>query len=178
MAHRPWTSADDATLRKRWGIPVPEMATLLGRTAHSVVWRAKMHKLPFGLQPGHEALTHAAKRSGFCVRRLRVILNAAKVEIHPWVSRPNGSKRCRAYVDAFDVDQAVAKWAGTETVQAAALARGLRHDTLRKALKRAGQHPPAKRHMWRLPSEKIDAVVANWPKGKRPGPKRKRRRSR
>lgn len=159
--YRHWTTAEDRRLRNLWGsASLYRVAATLGRTALTVHWRARKLGLVCGVPEGHEYLTHAAKRTGFSVSQLRRILRAADVSICCTISRPTRAKRRFHYVDPLDVDDAVAAWATTETVEAAARARGLVGETLRQALIRAGLEAPARKRYWRVPSETIDRVVA------------------
>jgi len=158
-----WTDIDNQRLRNLWGVEsLTVIAKRLGRTKNGVFRQAiDVLGLKRGAQEGQEMLTAAARRTGYDVATLRRVLEAAGVELKRPMSEP-GSKRRRRVVESVDVDEAVAAWNATETVNGAARARGISDDYLRKLLKRAAGVPakPEGRKAWRVPTTIIDRALA------------------
>lgn len=169
---RRWTAAEDNYLRNSWGHEqVTRIARKLNRKATAIYWRAGQLGLARGCPDGFEYLTEAAARTGYSTQQLRMILRWARIDgavgIHRSLSRPTGARRSYHFVEPFDLDQAIAKWNETETVHAAARARGLVSETLADWLREAraaGVPIPAKPEQpkahWRIPSVLIDQVLA------------------
>lgn len=165
---RRWTAEDDRCLVALWGAEsLPTIARRLGRTRAAVYVRAREIHLECGASTGYEYLTGAAKRTGYTVEQLRVILKAGGVRISRSMSRPSNATRSFHVVDPYDVDRAVEAWHATELVHPAAVARGIGGDVLRgwllAAIAEGTEMPkPPKRFKarWRVPSSVIDAVIA------------------
>lgn len=162
--HRRWTPAEDARLRLCWGeADLAETARRMGRTVLTTWWRAQKLGLPLGCPQGWEYLTAAAKRTGYETGGLRPILRWAGVPIRFSISRPTTAPRRCCIVDPDQVDAAVARWLKTESLTAAARRHGIAAETLERWLRLSGKKLPAKpraKKRWRVPSDIIDAVVA------------------
>jgi hypothetical protein len=166
-----WTGADDERLRKLWGeISLRQIAETFGRAQTAIHQRAQKLGLGVGAPPGFEHITAAAKRTGFEVPTLRGILAWAAdagvtdkrrpVERLPYSPRSPRAKQWRRHiVDSFDVDEAVAAWMETETMEEAGRARGVSPETVRLTLRRFGDgvsSNPGKKKHWRVQSRLID----------------------
>lgn len=165
QSHRRWTADDDQHLASLWGtMSIGHIARALGRTVATTYWRARKLGLPCGAPQGLEYITAAATRTGFETTQLWRILRWARVRAVRSMSRPTPGARYHFHVvDPLDVDDAVERWLATESVEAAARARGLVGDTLRKWIRAAGVPKPprlkARKH-WRIESTVIDRVIA------------------
>lgn len=162
MMTRRWTPLEENRLRLFWGArSVPDIAETLGRSAFAVYQRAELLGLGLGCPRGYEYLTAAARRTGFEVARLRLILGEAGFKIRGAMVR--GGATVRYYVDPEKVDAAVASWLATETLAGAARRLGMWPDTLERRLLASGvplpPKPPGKRH-WRIPSEAIEQALS------------------
>lgn len=165
LSRRRWTPKDDRTLRDSWGIfkmSIRGLAKLLNRTPLTVYWRASVLGLDLGCPQGYEYLTHAAKRTGFSPGQLRDLMRKHGADLMQGLSRPTKIAPSRRYhvVDPYDVDRAIARWAKTECVNAAAKARGLCGQTLSEWLVASGLEKPKGKVRWRVPTAIIDRVVA------------------
>jgi hypothetical protein len=171
--HRPWTYRDDDHLRISWGPhPIRAIAKTLGRTEQAVYQRAKELGLGLGVPQGFETLTHAAERTGFATSQLRVILRAGGVRITRGLTRPSHRvvrpHHVTHIVEPHDVDEAVAAWLATETIQAGARRHGYEGSVLRRlaleAIAKGDARIPAPptraRYRWRIPSAVIDELFA------------------
>jgi hypothetical protein len=164
--HR-WTAEEDALLWKNWGhLPLGEVARIVGRSEVMTCVRAAKLGLGRGCPVGFEYFSAAVKRTGYTHVALHAILRFAGVRPIAAQSLTYGDSPTRHYVDPFDVDRAIAKWQSTESLAYAASRRGLAPVTLRKWLRDAvacGVAVPPRRQgrYWRIPSETIDAVVAD-----------------
>lgn len=171
---RRWTNHDDARLTVLWGVhPIPTVATMLHRSADAVYWRARVLELGLGCPQGHEYLSRAATRTGYAVTTLRMILRWAGVRVERATTRPDAAPRGKRgghltyVVEPCDVDDAVARWCATETLEMAAESRGIGSATLarllREATARGDARVPAKprgfRKHWRIPSVLVDELV-------------------
>jgi hypothetical protein len=100
------------------------------------------------------------------VGTLRKILRWGGVRIRPSISRPM-SRRHFHVVETDSVDEAVAKWLATETVEFAARSRGTTPEILRARLLASGERlpprPRGKRH-WRIETTLIDRVLERFAK--------------
>jgi hypothetical protein len=166
LSHRRWTAEDDRRLRVHWGQETVEaLSARIGRTPATTYWRAQKLGLDLGCQQGMEYLTSAAVRCGFSTAQLRRILGRAGVQLRAAMSRPSGAARGYQVVDSFDVDEAVAAWLKTETLESAGQRVGFSAEALRRMLLASGEElpplPRAKKH-WRVPIETVDRVVARW----------------
>ena len=178
---RRWTDLDDAQLRRLWssGFTLPTIAQRLQRTEQATYWRSQRLGLQAGVPQGCEGLSAAGVRTGFATSQLWRICAWAGLDVHRTLSRaskPRGRLKHKHafrhyYVDPFDLDEAIAAWHRTETVHAAARARGLNGEALRAWLLEAGLRPPVKGVHWRVETTVIDRVVAIW----RPAYKKKHR---
>lgn len=166
---RRWTAADENALRFAWGeVSLKRLALQLNRSAITVYWRAQKLGLALGCPEGYEYLSHAAARTGYATGQLRRILDWAGVKLRRSMSRNLAhSWRAPHFAVPFDVDDAIARWHRTETVENAARRYGLGGDTLRgwlvEAIAGGADVPPkpaGRRVHWRVPSEALDQVVA------------------
>lgn len=162
--HRRWTAKDDAQLEMLWGeTSLAWLARKIGRTVFATYKRAQDIGLPLGLPDGDEYITTAISRTGYHGGPLRRILKWAGVDIRLAMSRPCGARRHFHIVDADEVNDAIARWLKTETLQGAARRHGIDRNTLAGWLEASGlplpPKPDGKRH-WRIPSDTIDAAVA------------------
>lgn len=167
-----WTPDDDARLRRLWHDVSPRAlrAAFRGRSWNAVYTRAYTLGLPMGVPQGLESVGRAATRCGFAHPTMVRVLEAAGVRPRRAYGGP-GSRdgyshtgKLRGgvrYVDPADADHAVRRWLATETVSAAAAARGLPRPTLRTWLRAAGVLARGTMgRPQRLPSATIDRVVA------------------
>ena len=167
LRKRRWSAKDNEILRMLWGEEtVAAIAKRLGRTVATTYQHAKEIGLPLGCPQGREYLTTAGARTGYRADQLRRILTWAGVRMLPAMSRPWSTGPVRHYhtVDPFDVDEAVARWHKTETLEAASRRLGWCAETIHRDLVALGEPLPAKprnkRH-WRIPSELIDRATAH-----------------
>lgn len=137
---RRWTASDDKQLRDLWdcGFRLSVIAERLGRSEVTTYWRAQKIGLKLGCPEGFEYLTHAAKRAGYTTDQLYKILRWAKVRVQMSVTRDRGRTRHFHFVDPVEVDDAVAEWNQTETVEAASRRLGVNSEKLWRWLKAAG----------------------------------------
>lgn len=160
-----WSEEDRRRLEHWWGeFTVDQIAERLGRTAKAVFWQATIVQgLPASAQPGQEHLSAAAERTGFHIATFKRLVRWAKLKVSRPMSYPGaGQKQLRLCVDSFEVDEAVRAWNDSETVEAAARARGVTHHKIRLALSRmpdVPKKPRGKRH-WRIPTKIIDRALA------------------
>ncbi len=165
---RRWTADELERLRAQWGLEsLDAIARALGRTRLTVYWQAQRLGLPLGCDEDHEYLSAAAARCGYDTIQLRRILKWAGV---PVLSAYSRKRRGRTHlVDPYEVDDAVARWLRTETVEAAARRVGTTGCVLLKWLRKAGVEPQRapgwkpgtrenKRHM-RVESAEVDRVI-------------------
>jgi len=158
----PWTDIENRRLRNWWGVEtVAAIASKLGRSKWAVFHQAgEVLGLKRGVQAGQESLKATARRTGYSYETLLRVLAASGVKLKRPVSEP-GSKRCRFVVDTVDVDEAVAAWNATETVNGAARARGIGSNYLRALLERTpGVPPKLAGKCWRVPTAVIDRALA------------------
>jgi hypothetical protein len=166
---RHYSRSENLTLERLWeaGLELDRIAERMGRTPGSVYDHALAIGLRVAVPRGFECLTLAAERSGFARESLRAVLRWAGVKIHRNLSDPAARKKMpkwhRHYVDPLAVDDAIARWMKTETLLAAAKARGLHDFVLKRWLVEAGiiePRPPGSRRLrWRIPTETIDRVI-------------------
>jgi hypothetical protein len=173
---RRWSEHDDAHLMVLWGVrAIAKVAKLLGRTPDAVYERARQLGLGLGCPRGAEYLTTAARRTGYAVTTLRMILRWGGVRIERATTRPSATRRGKAarkahlthVVEPCDVDDAVARWCATEALEMAAESRSIGSATLarllREATARGDARIPAKprgfRKHWRIPSLLVDELV-------------------
>lgn len=162
--HARWTNDDDRRLRNLWGeYTVETIAKKLNRTTLATFQHAKEIGLKLGAPEGSEYLWHAAKRTGYPVASLRMILKRSGVEMRRTMSRPTPGPKKRPchFVDPFEVDQAIAAWLQTETLHAGAARRGIHADALERRLRGIEGVPqkPADKSHWRIPSRILDEAV-------------------
>lgn len=176
-----WTAEEDRKLRFLWGEDSTEsVAMQLGRSTLSTYWRAAKLGLPLGCPPDMEYLLRAAERTGFSYDSLERIIEWARgagVFGKKWrkIVRRSMSRGLdtrtgtyRRIVDPLDVDAAVAAWMKTETIEVAAERLGMSSERVRAIMIRfAVDAPPRPRpavagRPWRIPSDVIDAAVAEW----------------
>lgn len=165
-----WTTRDDRLLRNFWGdFTVKEIANRFGRTEVAVCFRAKRLGLKLGRPQGWAFMSSEARRIGITAATLRKLLQQHGARIVPtWnvpmKARGRGLREGRPMlVDPYDVDLAVEKYLGEETLNAAAIRRGTSAETLRSRLKDIGVVPPKslkRNHFWRIPTADIDRALA------------------
>ncbi len=163
---RRWTAAEEEELCLLWGEKtLPRIAAHLRRSPEGVYRRAECLGLTRGVPQGFEALSVAARRTGYCDPTLRKILAWAGVKVRRTMSRPPRGKTrlpCRFCVDPFDVDRAVKAWLATETIGEGARRHGYSGETLRKWLAEDGKLPESRGrgcHV-RVESTVVDTTVA------------------
>lgn len=169
--HRRWSRADDDRLMVLWGVhPIPAIAKQMKRTDAAIYWRAQLLELGLGCPQGHEYLSRAASRTGYSTSSLRLILRWGGVRIQRATTRP-GRKPKSAHlchvVEPTDVDEAVARWCASESLESAAISRGIGSVVLvrllREAVERGDDRVPAKperrKKQWRLPTVLVDELV-------------------
>lgn len=164
-----WTAKDDAVLIRLWneGEFLVEICRRLGRNPEhpeGVCRRARVLGLPSSVPPGHEFVTRAARRTGYCVETLWRIIQWAGVVTRP-VRTPHPGRRVghrKYYVDPYDVDVAIERWMKAESPTEGAARWGISPTTLAKWLVDAGictPCVPGKRHVWHIDAAVIDKVV-------------------
>lgn len=162
--HRKWTKADDNNLAMMWGeLSLTWIARRLKRTRVATYYRARALGLGCGTPRGMEYVRNAADRAGFALDSLMLVLAWAGVTVRPAMSRPSDSRRRFHIVDPQDVDDAVARWMASETMDAAGKRLGFDGATIARWVERSGRAPvprPGARRHWRVPTEIIDQVVA------------------
>jgi hypothetical protein len=179
LKSRPWTEGDDKAMRELWGeMNLRALAKHIGRTQAAVYTRGQILGLTSKVPQGFEYLTSAAVRTGYGTGQLRKILAWAGVSIGRAVGRPRKQRKTRRHfgiVVPYDVDQAIVRWLESESLNAAALARGVTGETLARRLalvEGVPPKPPGKRR-WRIPTALIDRALAmplpplNRPRGRR-----------
>lgn len=159
-----WTPKDQAKLRTLWGsVPIDDICKELGRTRCAVCWYAhNVLGLKTGNPPPWEYLSHAARRTGYQTSQLRRILRWAHVEIRAaYVYRASSWQR--HIVDPVEVDDAIADWHKTETLENAARRTGMCSETLRRRLVARGvvliKATRKKKSHFRVPSAEVDAAM-------------------
>jgi len=165
VTRRPrWTPKEDARLRVEWGsLTFAQLVRTFGRPRDGIYRRAIILGLPVGCPDECEYLSHAAKRTGYETSQLRRILRWAGVAIRESYSRTHGPHRSFHIVDPLDVDDAVAAWHATETLESAARRHGCSAEKIKHALARcgialarAGNKPKAH---YRVESAAVDAAM-------------------
>ena len=160
-----WTDEHVAILRGNWGIETIEtIARKVGRTRQQVWWKASNIGLDIGAPEGWEYFTNAADRVGYDRATLKNILRWADVKMYPAFSKGSGNIIQRHVVDSFFVDEAVRKWLDSETLFAAANARGVCDNHLLRCMKKYGGEvrrvsPRSKRSTMRASSSEWDRVL-------------------
>lgn len=140
-----WTARENAILTREWGEVCPRvlLKKLPGRTWIAVLVHAKdALDLEMGVPQGEVTLTEAARRLGFysaiTVRKLAKRHGIA-VRLHPRPLSIGPKVRPIRCVDWDDIREASTReTCGTETVRAAARARGMKDVTLWRWLRDAG----------------------------------------
>lgn len=159
---KPWSTKDKEWLNWYWGeLAIQSIAERLGRSIPAVESQAKRQGLATGCPRGWIRACDLAKEVGFDRNALLNILNAVGVRIsRGWKSR----KKATGYpiVNHDRGLEAVTEWLRWESVYEAANKHGVSHTWLKKLLITAGLEPPPKGTRWRLPPEKIAAVVSAW----------------
>lgn len=137
-----WTKREDQRLRTEWGsLSMNELARAFGRPRDGIYVRAQQLGLPLGCPDGYEYLSRAAERCGYDSTQLRRILRWAGVHVRESYSRTHGPHRSFHIVDPLDVDDAVAAWHRTETLNGAARRYGCACETIARRLRRMGVDP-------------------------------------
>ena len=177
---RLWTDADDKTLTMLWDdISIRGLATKFSRSTYAVYQRAKKLGLSLGAPSGWEFLSAAKVRTGFHLGTLRMIIAWAvangvidqrdqAIRDAMQVPKPKdywrkGPRFRRQIVDALLLDEAIAAWMDSETLEAASRRFGVCGDTVRRTLRDFGVELPkasgrSRPHL-RLPSKTIDAAM-------------------
>ena len=161
--HGHWTAAECDRLRLLWGDGgnIYTIARKLGRPAGGTFEKACDLGLPIGTPQGFERMTHAARRAGYDISTLTMILRWAGKPRHPALSHPHGQRRQRGHVvDPIDVDDAVAAWNETESVRRAAQRAHVDYRTLVRGLDAIGIHMPGGRRMLRVTDMQVQAALA------------------
>lgn len=163
---RRWTAADDRKLEMLWGKSLKVVAAELGRTMLTTYWRAQKLGLGLGVPQGGEYMSAAARRTGYAISTLWMILRWAGVRPLLSLARER-TERSTHWVDPDDVNDAIEKWLLTETPEAAARRHGYSAECVIQRLIRSGlavPPRPGKRCHWRIPSEIIDQSMAMFEK--------------
>ena len=161
LTKRRWTHAEDLRLEFDWGAPVAALAAELHRSEESVHRRALKLGIA-GIPSGGERISASVKRCGFKRDQLKRILKWAGVELHPVLPTGMRKKQRRQWVEKTDCDDAIAKWASSETVQRAAIRIGISWPTVVRRLERGGLNVEKYRCgcTIRIPSDVLDGVAA------------------
>lgn len=167
----PWSPDENATLTREWGEVCPRVLRKLlpGRSWIAILVHAKdVLRLDMGLPQETVSLTEAAHLCGYysakTVRKLAERHGIA-VRLHPRPLSTGAKKSPRRCVDRVAIlDACAAETRDTETVRAAARARGIKDVTLWRWLRDAGviaaPVPGEKsRGFLRVSSTEIDRVV-------------------
>jgi len=166
IRRRRFTAAEDRRIAMLWGeMSLKELAKTIGRTPAVTYWRAQHMGLPLGCVQGLEYLTDSAKRTGFTISTLRMILKWAGVGLRVSMSRPTKARRHYHVVDPDDVNDAIERWLKTETLAAAAERLGVACATVERRLLASGNELPPKpagKKRWRVPSDLVDEVMVGW----------------
>lgn len=161
---RPWTAEEDALLAQLWGLySTRSIAKRLGRGWKAVYMRAAVAGLVARERSGTETLAAASERCGYSPRDMLRILRRAGV-LQQSVSRNAGGYRLKPsyQLDPFEVDEAVADYVRGSALTAAARARGMSDDRLRRALEKIGVTRPEvlkKGEQWRIDDATVDRAV-------------------
>lgn len=159
-----WTAAEDHRLTIMWGVDsVEDISKAIGRTPTAIYMRSKVLGLQWACPQGFESITHAAKRSGFSLRRLRALIHAMGygASIRESFSLPRGSRYRHQIIETDAVDAAVAKRMTLETIESAANRLNFPATSLRKLVAlRLGPKPTRARCAWRVPSDVLEQIVA------------------
>jgi len=125
-----WTDDEVERLVAQWGLEsMRSLVKWTGRRRASIYLKAKALGLPLGAPPGWEPLEVAARRAGYSADTLRTILRFAGFRVYDGYTPRQGA---RWIVRIEEVDQAVARYVRTETLQEAAR----RHDMCAERLAR------------------------------------------
>lgn len=163
VRHRRWTEEENEKLRMLWGErSIAELSRIFKRPESGIYFRAWKIGIRTGPPQGKEYIETAMRRTGFTRASLRRILRWAGVKVYRPSRKTEGAAYHFGYVDPFDVDDAVTRWCGTETLNEAAKRHGICPDTLARRLSEAGKLP--KRHgkgkHLRVDSKEVDDVMA------------------
>lgn len=141
--------------------PRGEIARALGRSSSSVADKAYGLGLRSGIQQGYESIPTAAARLGYEIATLKRVLKWSNVPIVEPPGRTSGPTRKRNFcVEIEAATLAAQRWVASETVTAAARARGISGGALKRWLRQAGhRNTRVAGQVWRLPSALIDRVV-------------------
>lgn len=162
---RPWTKRDNTLLIDLWsgrGL-VENIAAQLGRTVVAIVQQAEVLRLGIGCPRGFEYLTAATTRSGFTnTEDLRRVLRWAGVKTYVARTKSPKNQWRRHFVDPDAVDRALAKWAATEPIGAAARRVGVSQPSLRKWLQAAGvaDARSSSCEHWRVTEEEVARALS------------------
>jgi hypothetical protein len=162
---RLWTPREAAKLREMWGsVPLKDLTEFFNRQATHIFAKAKRMGLKTGCPQGWESLAHAAKRTGYHEKTLKIVLRWAGVRPERWMGNPNDRRVQGCYhrriVQPTDVDEAVERWVRCESVVDAARRHGVNPVTLRSWLKTAGYTRDRSYALWRLEPSVVDDLVA------------------
>ncbi len=118
-----WTEDEVERLVAQWGLEsMRSLVRWTGRRRASIYLKAKTLGLPLGAPPGWEPLEVAARRAGYSPPTLRTILRFACFRVYEGYTPRQGG---RWIVRIEEVDQAVARYVRTETLQEAARRHGM-----------------------------------------------------
>lgn len=149
---RPWTEAEEATLRKRYLVAtVEEIAAELGRTAGAVYDRIRVLKV--ATSSPLKTVGAAAERLGFTYAEFDSVIARARV-----TCSVIGPKQ-RRIITRTEADRAAKEWLATENVTQAARARDISSKMLRRWLLEAGVLRAAEAQP-RVKTATIDQVIA------------------
>lgn len=133
-----WTPEEIATLKSLWGWePVHHISRALDRLHKSVASKASELGLRMEVPEGYEYVRHAAKRAGYDASSMLMILAWARVRKKPFWGRTRvpyrkGGKYRRHIVESMEVDDAVAAWLKTETLNETRKRTGLTVGRIRR----------------------------------------------
>lgn len=157
-----WSATEDRILREGWEELSMRtlMAKLRGRSRLAIYQRVTALGLRHGIPQGYESFAAACRRTGYSREALEKILERGGVRRHRLNAQRDAGLDYQTFVEPDEVDAAIAAFMQTETVHAAAVARGLCDKTLRDWLVRAGViGARVPRAAVRLPTEAIDRVI-------------------
>jgi hypothetical protein len=173
---RHWTKEDESRLKSMWGFESSySIARALDRIPSGVYAKARELGLRSEVPEGYERVSRCARRVGYNLQSLRIILKWAGVKVRPHVFKrrlntPTPSKRCRRFrqqiVDTEEADEAVRRWMRTEPIRVIARRLNTEYRKILSLLAAAGikalRTSNGSRSHWRVDAETCERVVSDW----------------
>jgi hypothetical protein len=173
---RLWSKEDEQRLRGMWGYETStSIARALDRVPSGVYAKAMEIGLRSDVPEGYERLSACARRMGYNLQSLRIILRWAGIKTRPHVfkRRPGArtpSGRCGRFhqriVDSEEAEAAVVRWSKTEPIRVIARRLSTEYHKILRLLGAAGvkalRTSDGSRAHWRVDTETCERVVAAW----------------